>query len=124
MRKKRSNAPWPVPGPPANTEAAALLIRQYAVKLYDKQDGNGVDWRVIAEPLFRAGFDALDKITDEEKRKAVATGVHDAAYPRMAGGYAVKDDRPEPSFPGTPIDPGAVEPVGGRLSARRPRPPH
>src|SRR5690349_7684492 len=99
MRKKRSNAPKPASGPPANTEAAALLIREYAVKLYDRQDGKGVDWGVVANALFRAAFDALDQISEDKAKQALAWKVHAGAERRATGGHAVKDDRPVPEFP-------------------------
>ena len=49
--------------------------------------GQGVDWRVIAETLFKAAFDGLDRLPEDQKR-ALALRVHEGAYKRAAGGFA------------------------------------
>ncbi len=66
----------------------AAFVRDYVVKLYDRQDGQGVDWRLIAETLFRASFDVLDRLPDEACR-SVAGRVHAGSYERMAEGPKV-----------------------------------
>lgn len=71
--------------PPADAVAGAALIRAAAVKLYDQQDGTGVDWRAVTEALFRAAFDALDKLPDDACR-SVARRVHEGAYGRVTEG--------------------------------------
>jgi hypothetical protein len=54
------------------------------VKLFDRQDGEGVNWRVIAETLFKAAFDVLDRLPDDQ-RQALARRVYTGAYDRAAG---------------------------------------
>lgn len=71
--------------PPATTEAGAAHVREFIIKLYDRQDGQGADWKLVAETLFRASFDILDKLPDDDCRM-VARRVHEGAYGRMAEG--------------------------------------
>jgi hypothetical protein len=62
----------------------ATAVRQFLVQLHDRQDGHGVDWRVIAETLFKASFDVLDKLPEDQKR-TVALRVHEGSYRRVTG---------------------------------------
>ena len=71
--------------PPADAAAGAALIRAAAVKLYDRQDGTGADWCMVTDALFRAAFDALDKLPDDACR-SVARRVHEGAYGRVTEG--------------------------------------
>jgi hypothetical protein len=64
-----------------------VRVHEFAVKLFDRQDGEGVNWRMIAETLFKAAFDVLDRLPEDQKR-AVARRVHEGAYDRMAGNAA------------------------------------
>jgi hypothetical protein len=73
----------PRPGPPASTKDGAAAVYKAAVKLFDKGDGDGVDKRLMAEILFFAAFDALDRLSDHQ-RHYVAKSVHAAAYKRFA----------------------------------------
>jgi hypothetical protein len=123
MARGAKKSARPVSGPPPNTEAAGLLIRQYAIKLYDRQDGKGVDWNVLAGALFKGSFGALDLIADEEKRRALAWRVHAGAERRATGGYAVVDDRPASEFP-EGVEDSSASGMGDRaLVKRAPRPP-
>lgn len=78
----RPPPPRPPAMPPASIGEGADFVRDYVVKLYDQQDGQGVNWRLIAETLFRAFFDVLDKLPDDQRR-TVALRVHEASYRRM-----------------------------------------
>jgi hypothetical protein len=75
------------PGPPASPKDAAAAVYKAAVKLFDKGDGEGVDKRLMAEILFFAAFDALDRLPDDQ-RHHVAKSVHAAAYKRFSGADA------------------------------------
>jgi hypothetical protein len=114
MARRRSTAP---PAQPAATDGAAA-VRQYLVKLHDRQDGQGVDWRVIAETLFKAAFDGLDRLP-EDQRRALALRVHEGAYRRAAGVFA----------DGSGDDPSAVNDAvpapsnAGPAVSRTPKPP-
>ena len=80
---RRAKAP-PPPRPPADTAAGAVLVRQFVVRLFDRQDGEGVNWQMIGETLFKAAFDVLDRLP-EDQRQALARRVHAGAYDRAAG---------------------------------------
>src|SRR5271165_6274125 len=69
---------------PADAAAGAALVVQFVVKLFDRRDGEGVNWRMIAETLFKAAFDVLDRLPDDQ-RQALARRVHAGAYDRAAG---------------------------------------
>ncbi len=69
----------PGPSRPYTTEAGADLIRDHALKLFDRQDGEGANWPLMASSLFRVAFDALDLLLDNACRK-MAGRVHAGAY--------------------------------------------
>lgn len=79
--RKRTRKPF---GPPENARAGADAIIGAAVKLYDRRDGQGADWRAVNEALFLAAFAVLDRLSDGE-RKSIARDVHARAYDRMVG---------------------------------------
>lgn len=63
----------------------AAVARQAVVKLHDKGDGNGTNWRAVTDDLFRAAFAALDALPDDACR-SVARRVHAGSYERMTEG--------------------------------------
>jgi len=104
-----------VPLPPADAEAGAALVHQAAVKLFDRRDGNGVNWKLVAETLFKAAFDVLDKLPEEDRR-AMARRVHAGAYDRAAGNRAGEEaEKPKP-----PVEASNAVVFA---KASRPRPP-
>lgn len=72
------------PADPAATDGAAVA-RQAVVKLHDKGDGHGTNWRAVTDDLFRAAFAALDALPDDACR-AVARRVHAGSYERVTDG--------------------------------------
>nr|WP_294563044.1 hypothetical protein [uncultured Rhodopila sp.] len=44
-------------------------IRAELVNLFDRQDGTGADWRLIAGSLFRASLKVLDRLPDGSVRR-------------------------------------------------------
>jgi hypothetical protein len=48
MRKGRSTAAR-TPKKPADAEAGAVLVRKFAIKLFDRDEGEAANWRLIAE---------------------------------------------------------------------------
>jgi hypothetical protein len=82
---RRTAPPRPPPGPPASLKEGAAAVIRAATKLFDRQDGEGVEKRLLASILFTAAFDVLDRITDEDQKKALARRVHAGAYGRMVG---------------------------------------
>jgi hypothetical protein len=57
---------------PASTAArqcgGAARVRGLVMKLFDKGDGDGANWRLCAESLFRVAFEALDRLPDDQKK--------------------------------------------------------
>jgi len=107
----RTSPPRPPVAPPATTEAGAALVRQFVVKLYDRQDGKGVDWQTIAGTLFRASFDVLRELPAPQKQ-AFADRVHQRSYEAMP-------DDPEA---GKPIMPEAESAPSNTGVLKSPRP--
>jgi hypothetical protein len=64
-------------------EGAAAVVKA-TVKLHDRQDGEGVNWRLMPETLFKAAFDVLDRLPEDQKNP-VARRVHAGAYDRLSG---------------------------------------
>ena len=118
MARRSTAQPRPPAGPPANTAEGADAVRRFVVKLYDRQDGQGVDWRVIGDVLFRASFDVLDKLPDEVCR-SVARRVHEGSYDRVTNG-------PKTDFAASNSSPSAAdrEPLNtAGLKSPRPKGP-
>lgn len=65
--------------PPANTKAGAAAILRAAVNLYDRQNGGGADRQAMGEALFKAAFEVLDKLPEDQKRQ-MARRVHADSY--------------------------------------------
>jgi hypothetical protein len=84
-RFKRTAPPRTPPGPPASLKSGAAAVIAAATKLFDRQDGEGVEKPLLASILFIAAFDVLDRITDAEQKQALARRVHAGAYERMEG---------------------------------------
>ena len=114
---RRTAPPRPPAGPPASAKEGAAAVIKTAVKLFDRQDGAGVEKRLLASILFTAAFDVLDRITDAEQRKTLARRVHAGAYERMEG-------HAEGEFSAGNEGPGRGEPSpGAGVTAPDPRPP-
>ena len=93
---RRKTAAAARPSPPADAKAGAALVRQFVVGLFDRRDGNGVNWKLVAETLFKAAFDVLDKLPEDDRR-AMARRVHAGAYDRVAGNRAGEEaEKPKP----------------------------
>jgi hypothetical protein len=115
---RRTAPPRNPPGPPASLKAGAAAVIAAATKLFDRQDGEGVEKRLLASILFTAAFDVLDRITDAEQKNALARRVHASAYERMAG-TAEADFEAGHAGPGRDAAPSS----GAGLDAPGPRPP-
>src|SRR3954451_2860484 len=102
-RGRRTQPPRPPAGPPASPTEGADAVLKATVKLYDRQDGAGVDWRVIAETLFKASFAALDRLPEDQKAP-VARRVHAGAYERISGNHG-SDFAPSKTGPGEGVSP-------------------
>jgi hypothetical protein len=87
MKGRRTTPPRRPVDPPATPAEGAVRVCQLTVRLYDRQDGNGVDWRMIGETLFKAAFDVLDKLPDEQ-RQGMARRVHAGSYERLSASGA------------------------------------
>jgi hypothetical protein len=83
--RRKTQPPRPPPQPPATAKEGAAAVIKAAVKLFDRQDGNGVEKRLLAEILFHATFETPDQVAQEDRRKILAGRVHAAAYDRLSG---------------------------------------
>jgi len=117
--RRRAQPPGPPAGPPANAEDGAARVRTALVKLFDRQDGTGADWRLMLESLYRAGFGIVDQQPDDDKRRSLMRRVHEGAEARLTGGYA---DGSGPSKTEPDGMDSALSNTG--LKASAPRPPH
>jgi hypothetical protein len=112
---KRPRRPASSGPPDGATEALRLLI-----ELYDRQDGEAADWKLIADALFKAAFIALDKIPFENQRLALARRVHEGSYNRMTGdvgsgaGQGGSDAPAATPAPSNTADPAAPAPRAPR----------
>jgi hypothetical protein len=98
--RRRTQPPRPPAGPPASAKDGAAAVLKAAVKLFDRQDGNGVDKRLLAEILFLAAFETLDQVEQEDRRKILAGRVHIGAYNRIVGNKDGDDFSPSKTGPG------------------------
>ena len=53
------------------------------LKLFDRKDGTGADWRIMLESLYRAGFQMADKWPDRDAARSLMARVHEGSYRRM-----------------------------------------
>ena len=84
MPRRHTQPPRLPPGPPASIREGAAAVIKAATKLFDRQDGEGVDRRLLAEILFKAAFETLDRLPEAQKQ-AIARRVHAGAYDRVSG---------------------------------------
>lgn len=68
--------------PPSTPEDGAKRFGELIPKVFDRKDGTGADWPLVAESLFRSAFATLDRLPPDQRRK-LATRVHEGAYLRM-----------------------------------------
>lgn len=85
MAHRRTQPPRPPAGPPANAEDGAARVRAALVKLFDRQDGTGADWRLMLESLYRAGFGIVDQQPNDEARRSLMRRVQEGSYSRLTG---------------------------------------
>jgi hypothetical protein len=90
MRKARSTAAR-TPKKPADAEAGAVLVRKFAIKLFDRGEGEAANWKLIAETLFKAAFDALDRSPEDASRVALLRRVNTASYDRLTADPAASE---------------------------------
>src|SRR5947208_838557 len=117
---RRAPPPRPPVGPPANAEEGAARVRVALVKLFDRGDGTGADWRLMLESLYRAGFKLVDDQLPDDARRSLMRRVHEGAEVRLTGGFA------DGSGPGK-MEPGGAEAAPSNtagLKSPTPRPPH
>ena len=94
MRKGRAAR---TPKKPADAEAGAALIRKFAIKLFDRDEGEAANWPLIADTLFKAAFDALDRSPDDASRAALLRRVNAGSYDRLAVGFPAENKTQAPA---------------------------
>lgn len=82
--RSRSYRPKQDTAPPSTPEDGAKRLAALIPQVFDRKDGSGADWPLVAESLFRSAFATLDRLPPDERRK-LATRVHEGAYHRMTG---------------------------------------
>ena len=77
------------------------MLRAYAIQIYDRGDGRGVDWSQVAALCFGAGFSCLKELPPTTRACTAWRRAHDAAYSLMTGSpdsgtpyTAAKPERP------------------------------
>lgn len=96
--------------PPKTAEEGAKRILAQTVEAFDPRSGDGADWQLVAESLFRAAFQTLGKL-EADARLKMARRVHAGAYERVLasdaaageGGFPITG--PQAQQPGPPISP-------------------
>jgi hypothetical protein len=61
----------------------AALVRKFAIKLFDRDEGEAANWPLIADTLFKAAFDALDRSPDDASRVALLRRIPAGSYDRL-----------------------------------------
>lgn len=82
--RSRTYRPKKDTAPPSTPEDGARRVAALIPKVFDRADGTGADWPLVAESLFRSAFATLDRLPPDQRRK-IATRVHEGAYQRMTG---------------------------------------
>ena len=73
-----------MPKKPVDAVAGAELVRKFAIKLFDREEEEAANWPLIADTLFKAAFDALDRSPDDASRAALLRRVNTGSYDRLA----------------------------------------
>jgi hypothetical protein len=82
MRRRQSRSAR-TPRRPADAEGGAVLVRKFAIKLFDRDEGEAANWPLIADTLFKAAFDALDRSPDDASRALLLRRVNAGSYERL-----------------------------------------
>ncbi|WP_274630777.1 hypothetical protein [Arvimicrobium flavum] len=83
MKRRRS---YPAKAPrPTDADGAAPIVRKFMIDLFDREDGRAADWGLLAETVFRVGFEMADEVAGSERATALMRVVHDHAYNRLVG---------------------------------------
>jgi hypothetical protein len=92
MRKGRSYASK---GPrqksarkPAGAADGALYVREYMLKLFDREEGKAADWPLIAETLLIASFAALDEAPHDPRVLILLKRTSEGSYSRQTQNWA------------------------------------
>jgi hypothetical protein len=78
MRRGRSTAAG-TPKKPVDAVAGAALVRKYAIKLFDRDEGEAANWPLIADTLFKAAFDDDRLPADPAAKTPAPAGRNEAA---------------------------------------------
>jgi hypothetical protein len=80
MRKGRAAR---TPKKPADADSGAAFVRKFAIELFDRGEGEAANWPLIAETLFKAAFEALDRSPDDGSRVSLLRRINTGSYDRL-----------------------------------------
>lgn len=98
MPKRFARGPQQPLSPPVTAEEGGKRILAATVATFDRKDGTGADWPLLVEAIFRAGFEACGRLSQDDRRRLLAR-VHAGAYERLTsseGGNATPAPQIEP----------------------------
>lgn len=85
--------------------SVAALVHKYAVKISDRENGDGADWPMLAEAMLQSAFVCIDKAKNDPRTVALLRKVEDGTYNRLAAGASFEADA-KPGMAAPPAKPG------------------
>ena len=117
----RRTAPPRAPAiPPRSAEEGAARVAAAVVPIFDSKDGHGANWRMMCLSVFLAGFQMLEKLPEDDRRK-IAARIQERVYPYTLAGPVDLD------FWVSKTGPEGADPEPSNTAAPKskgPRPPH
>ena len=83
---------------PTTAASAAVFVRAYVLKLFNREDGQAADWPMIAETHFLEAFHAIDQMPHSPHVRKIIRRVEGGVYARLSAipSDPYKDVGPEP----------------------------
>ena len=74
---------------PTTAASAAVFVRAYVLKLFNREDGQAADWPMMAETLLLEAFHAMDQMPHSPRVRKLLRRVEGGVYARLT---AIPDD--------------------------------